>query len=521
MDNIFLSVDCGTQSLRTILFNTEGVILEKVKIEYKPYFSPRAGWAEQDGELFWNSFVQGCRELKKISPVAFSAISAVGITAQRNTFINLDSEGKPLRPIISWLDNRKAPRHWKPGLFMKLAYAFIGMTETIAKVQCECKSNWIREYEPEIWNKTWKYLGLSTFLNYRLTSCLRDSVASSIGHIPINYKKLKWERKNGQNSNLFPIDRDKLWELVEPGEILGSVSGQASDKTGLQAGLPVVACGSDKGCETLGVGVLDESRASLSFGTMATVQTTSSRYYEPVRFMPAYPASIPGKFNPELTIFRGYWMIRWFKDEFGYEESEKARLTGQIPEEYLNSLLDEVPVGSLGLLVHPFWGPSLKKPFEKGSMIGFGGDHKKSHIYRAVLEGLGYALREGLEKIEKKSGKTVKKVMVSGGASQSDRICQLSADIFNRTMVRGKTYETSALGAAINMAVGTGIYQTYKDAVEHMVHYEEKEFEPNQENVAVYSRLYPIFLKINPLLNNIFNEIQAASGYPEKLSNQK
>ena len=95
-------------------------------------------------------------------------------------------------------------------------------------------------------------------------------------------------------------------------------------------------------------------------------------------------------------------------------------------------------------------------------MIGFGGDHKKSHIYRAVLEGLGYALREGLEKIEIKSGKTVKKVMVSGGASQSDRICQLSADIFNRTMVRGKTYETSALGAAINMAVGTGIYQTYK-----------------------------------------------------------
>ena len=151
-------------------------------------------------------------------------------------------------------------------------------------------------------------------------------------------------------------------------------------------------------------------------------------------------------------------------------------------------------------------------------MIGFGGDHKKSHMYRAVLEGLGYALREGLEKIERKSGKKVAKVMVSGGASQSDRICQLSADIFGRNMVRGKTYETSALGAAINMAVGIGLYKNYQEAVKHMVHYEEKEFIPNRENVEIYNRLFPIFTKINPLLNTVFNEIQTATGYPEKLS---
>lgn len=518
MDDILLSIDCGTQSLRTILFDIKGNIVEKVKIEYEPYFSSKPGWAEQDGELFWNSVVEGCRELKEMNPESFSAVRAIGITAQRNTFINLDRHGRSLRPIISWLDSRKASRHWKPGLIMKLVYALIGMTETIAKVQCECKSNWLKEYEPDTWGKTWKYLNLSAFINFRLTSQLKDSVASAIGHIPIDYKKLRWAGKRGQNSSLFPINKDKLWDLVKPGETIGLVTKQASEETGLTPGIPVIGCGSDKGCETLGMGVLDESSASLSFGTTATVQTTSSKYYEPMRFMPAYPASIPGKFNPEIMIFRGYWMIRWFKNEFGFEESEKARRSGRIPEQYLDELLDEVPAGSLGLLVHPFWGPSLKKPFEKGSMIGFGGDHKKSHIYRAVLEGLGYALREGLEKIEKKSGKKVKKVMVSGGASQSDRVCQLSADIFGRTMVRGKTYETSALGAAINMAVGLGIYHSYEQAVESMVHYEDKEFVPNKDNVEVYSRLYGIFLKINPLLHNVFNEIQAATGYPEKLS---
>jgi len=518
MEKLLLAIDCGTQSLRTIILDKRGNIIAKAKIEYKPYFSPKPGWAEQDGDLFWNSLIEGCRLLRENDPGSFSQISAVGITAQRNTFINLDKKGNPLRPFISWLDNRKASRHWKPGLLMKIVYALIGMTETIAKVQCECKSNWLKQNEPDTWEKTWKYLGVSTFINYKLTSQFRDSIASTIGHIPIDYKKLRWAKKNGQNSNLFPIAKDKLWDLVSPGEEIGKITVEAAETTGLQVGIPVIGCGSDKGCETLGMGVLDDTKASLSFGTTATVQTTSSKYNEPIRFMPSYPASVPGKFNPEVMIFRGYWMIRWFKDEFGYEESEKARKTGQIPEEQLNALLDEVPAGSLGLLVHPFWGPSLKKPFEKGSMIGFGGDHKRSHMYRAILEGLGYGLREGLEKIEKKSGKRVEKVMVSGGASQSDRICQLSADIFGRTMVRGKTYETSALGAAINMAVGIGLYRSYEEAVSNMVHYEEKEFNPNKENVEIYSRLYPIFRKINPLLNNIFNEIQAATGYPEKLS---
>ena len=339
MDKVLLSIDCGTQSLRTIIFDREGSILEKAKMEYEPYFSSKPGWAEQDAELFWSSVIRGCHILKEKNPEAFSRISAVGVTAQRNTFVNLDRKGKALRPVISWLDNRKASRHWKPGLIMKVAYAIIGMTETIAKVQCECKSNWLKEYEPDVWAETWKYLGISTFINYRLTSQFKDSIASTIGYIPIDYKKLRWARKHGQNSNLFPIDKKKLWEICQPGDIIGNISEKAASETGLLSGIPVVGCGSDKGCETLGMGVLDETKVSLSFGTTATVQTTADKYYEPVRFMPAYPASIPGKFNPELMIFRGYWMIRWFKDEFGFEESEKARKSGQLPEEHLNSLL--------------------------------------------------------------------------------------------------------------------------------------------------------------------------------------
>jgi sugar (pentulose or hexulose) kinase len=224
MEKLLLSIDCGTQSLRTIIFDGKGNIIDKVKMDYEPYFSLKPGWAEQDGELFWNSVIEGCRQLKEKNPESFESICAVGVTAQRNTFINLDREGKALRPFISCLDSRMASRQWKPGLLMKIAYALIGMTETIARVQCECKSNWLKENEPETWKKTWKYLGVSTFINYRLTSQFRDSVASTIGHIPIDYKKLKWAGKNGQNSNLFPINRNKLWEIVEPGGLNACLS---------------------------------------------------------------------------------------------------------------------------------------------------------------------------------------------------------------------------------------------------------------------------------------------------------
>ena len=103
----------------------------------------------------------------------------------------------------------------------------------------------------------------------------------------------------------------------------------------------------------------------------------------------------------------------------------------------------------MGLVVQPYWGPGLEHPCAKGAMIGFGDVHTRSHVYRAVIEGLAFGLLEGLHKMEKKGKQKVNKLAVSGGASQSDEICQISADIFNLPLVRGKTWETSGLGAAI------------------------------------------------------------------------
>jgi len=518
MQKNLLSIDCGTQSLRAIIFSPKGEVLGMNRIPFEPYVSHKPGWAEQDPEIYWSALKATCKHLKKEYPEEFSQIAGVGVTTMRDSMINVDKDGNPLRPLMVWLDQRKASPVYKPRLWMWLVLKLIRMDDSIDKAQRDGKSNWIKQNQPEIWSKTHKYLQVSGFLNYRLTGEFKDSVASQIGHIPFDYKRQKWDRGKRlftMNGKLFPIEKEKLPELIPPGNEIGKISAEAAKQTGLPKDLPVISCGSDKGCETLGMGVLDDDWASLSFGTTATIQTTSKKYLEPIRFMPSYPAVLPGFFNPEVEIFRGFWMITWFKEEFAAKEVRKAKKKGIPAEHVMDRMLKKSEPGAHGLIVQPYWGPGLNRPSAKGSMIGFGDVHKKSHVYRAVIEGLTFALKEGKEKIERVSRKKISKLAVSGGAAQSDAICQISADVFNLPVVRGKTTETSGLGAAVLTAYGTGIYPSIKEAIQNMVQYED-EFQPNKENVETYQLLYrKVYRKMYRRLSPLYHDIRKITGYPE------
>jgi sugar (pentulose or hexulose) kinase len=518
MIGYILTIDCGTQSVRALLFDTEGRLVDKEKVEYRPYFSDKPGWAEQDPEVWWKGLCDAVGGLKSRRTGEFAELLGVGITSQRDSMIHMDREGNPLRPSLLWLDQRKADPVYHPRGITRFVYSMVGMKEAICKTQVDGKGNWVRQYEPEIWDKTYKYAQVSGFLNHRLTGEFKDSTASQIGHIPFNYKKNRWAEQNELNQRLFPVEPEKLMDLVEPGERIGTVTTEAARRTGISEGLPVIACGSDKGCETLGMGVLDTTMASLSFGTTATVQTTSGKYFEPLRFMPAYPAPIPGWYNPEVEIFRGYWMISWFKEEFGYKEVREAEKEGVPPEIVINRHLETVPPGSMGLMVQPYWSPGLKMPTAKGTIIGFGDVHTRAHVYRAVIEGLAYALKEGLEKIERAGRTKVERLAVSGGASQSDEICRISADIFDLPLIRGETFETAGLGAAVVTAVGLDIYPDFRSAVGGMVRYGDS-FEPEPANAELYDKLYKrVYLKIYSGMEDLYDEIRELIGYPEKIT---
>ncbi|SKB00800.1 Sugar (pentulose or hexulose) kinase [Caloramator quimbayensis] len=515
-DRFVLAIDCGTQSIRALLFDEKGNLTEKGKVEFEPYFSNNPGWAEQDANLYWDSLCRACNILREKKPKEFEKIIGITLTTMRDTVVNVDENGNALRPAILWLDQRMAKCEKPMAFYENLAFSAIGMRSAVEISRRKGKANWIIENQRDIWEKTYKYLMISGYLTFKLTGKMIDSVGCQIGHIPFDYKNLSWPKSPlSYRWHMFGVDINRLPDIVNPGEILGYVTREASVLTGIKEGTVMIASASDKGCETLGCGCIDTESACISFGTTATVQTTSDKYIEPISFMPSYPAAIPNKFNPEIQVYRGYWMISWFKKEFAAREMIEAKEKGVSPESLLNERLNEIPPGSQGLVLQPYWSPGLKMPKAKGAMIGFGDVHTRAHIYRAIIEGINYALLDGIEKIEKKSGSKIKQIMVCGGGSQSDAICQITADMMGRPVLKGQTYEMSGLGAAINGFVGLKIYKNYDEAVKNMVHY-GKIFEPDENNMKIYKELYNrVYKKIYPKLKEIYDEIQKITMYPE------
>jgi sugar (pentulose or hexulose) kinase len=515
-ERVLLAIDCGTQSLRALLFSDGGDLLDRAQVPYEPYFSTKPGWAEQDPEIYWDSLCDACNQLRARSPKIFEKIAGVGVTTQRNSLINVDPNGDPLRPVVTWLDQRKAVPSVGEEELKKLGVESPELGALIAGLQAQGKSNWIMQNQPEIWDGTHKFLQVSGFLNHRLTGRFTDSVASQIGYIPFDYRRMEWAEGPDLFAMLFPVEPEKLPELVTPGEALGTVTLKAFQATGIEQGVPVIACGSDKGCETVGAGVIDETMVNLSFGTTATVQTTTKRYFEALPFMPPYPAVAPGCYNPEIMIPRGYWMLTWFKNEFGYQEVLEAEARGIAAEEILDRYLEETDPGAMGLVVQPHWGGALDAPYAKGAMIGFGEVHTKAHIYRGIIEGLGFALRDAKENMERAGELEITRVGVSGGGSQSDEICRITANIFNLPLAKGKTHEASGLGAAIITATGVGMFSSLEEATECMAK-TDRVFTPDPETAEMYRNMYErVYRKMTcEPLEHLHAEIRAITGYPE------
>jgi len=515
---VILSIDVGTQSVRAMLFDLSGNLVHRVRVPIEPYTSRRPGWAEQDPDYFWHNLATACRRLWQESDGAREAVAGVALTTQRATIVNVDEQGKPLRPAILWLDQRRTEDLPPVGGLWGLAFRLGGMADTVAYLQAEAEANWIRTHQPEIWDRTHKLLFLSGYLTHRLVGRFVDSVGCQVGYVPFDYKRLAWSKESDWKWQAVPMDEEMLPQLVPPTAPLGEITPQAAEATGIPAGLPLIAAAADKACEVVGAGCLEPEVACLSYGTTATVNTTSRRYVEVIPLIPPYPSAVPGAYNLEIQIFRGYWMVSWFRREFGLREEQLARELEQEPEDLFDELVDEVPPGSMGLMLQPYWSPGLKSPGPeaKGAIIGFGDVHTRAHIYRAILEGLAYALREGLERTQRRLKVEAREVRVSGGGSQSDAAMQITADIFNLPASRPHTYETSGLGAAMDAAVGLGFHADFATAVARMTRV-NRTFLPRSDVREVYDGLYRrVYRKMYRRLRPLYKEIRHITGYPPR-----
>ena len=505
-----LVIDFGTQSIRVGAVDLEGNIVALIKRPYAPvYVSAAPGLAEQDANFYWGRFIECAKEFSKNHSNLYKDVIGMSLTSFRDTAVLLDKDLKPIRPCIHWLDQRlaEAARETMP-IWKRALFKLVGMENTLIFNRRKTVALWYQQNEPLNWAKTYRYVNISTYIHYKLTGNLTDSPSGFTGHYPINYRTGEWYKNYSALKNIFDIPRTLMPDLAKPGTKIGCTTREVFELTGIPEGIPFFVGGADKSCECLGLGSVEPHVGSISYGTACSINVVNTKYHEPEPFLPAYPSVLEGFYNMEVQIYRGYWMLSWFIQEFAQEESSIAAIQHLVVEEVLNRKLEQIPPGCNGLVLQPFWGAGLRRPLARGSIIGFNDGHTKMHLYRAILEGIAFALRDGLEGMEKSQHKKVSELRISGGGSQSDVICQITADIFGRPVSRVQTFETSTLGVAISTFIAAGYFKGPTEAIEAMSK-KSITFTPNPEAREKYEYLYrKVYKKMYAKLKPMFTDIK-------------
>ena len=511
-----LALDVGTQSVRAMVFDPAGTLEAIAKVPIEPYVPGPPGCCEQDADLYWRALGEACQRLLASPHVRRDSLAGVALTTQRGTVVVTDEAGEPLRRAMVWLDRCRAEGLPRIGGKWGLAFKAARVSDTVAAFRAEAEANVLARDEPERWSRVRRFLLLSGFLTHRLTGEFVDSVAAQVGYVPFDYKRQAWAKAGDWRWLALPVRPEWLPRLVPPGQSLGTITPAAAEATGIPAGLPLIASAGDKACEVLGSSALEPHVGAISLGTTASINTTHRRYVEVIPIVPPYPAAVPDAYSLEVQVYRGYWMIEWFKREFGAQEVARAADAGVEPETLFDQLLAETPPGAMGLVLQPYWSPGVRVPGPeaKGAVIGWGDVHTRAHLYRAIIEGLAYALREGAERTTKRTGVPIRELRVSGGGSQSPAAIQLTADIFGLPTSRPHTHETSGLGAAIDAAVGLGLHPSFEAAVAAMTRIAETRH-PSPIAHAVSEDLYRnVYLRMYDRLRPLYAEIRRITGYP-------
>nr|WP_276575850.1 FGGY-family carbohydrate kinase [Oceanirhabdus seepicola] len=494
-DGYVLVLDCGTQSMRSIIYDSKGALLGVKKVKYPKYYTTLEGFVEMHPDVFWDSACRAVNLFWEEYPEIMEKVVAITLASQRSTSVFVDKEGKPLRNAVSWMDTRKMKNNYKINTVMKKIYKVLKVWEIVDNYNRGCPYHWVKRNEKEVAEKLHKYIFLSTYINFKLTGQFKDSVTSAPGYMPFCTKRLDWANKKDIEGKIFHVESDKLFELVDPGDLIGNLTEEAAELLNLPVGIPVIATGSDKACETLGVGCLNTKSVSVSLASMVTVQTTTDEYFQLYKYGTVFPAAVKGKYTPELGIHRGFWLVSWFVNEFAELEKKESQEKNISIEKILNEKLNKVSPGSDGLLLQPYWLSDVRHPGATGTLIGLNDVHTRIHFYRALVEGLGYSIKEGIKSIENKTHKRVEKIALSGGGAQSEILCQMLANIFDRTVYVVQSHETSGLGAALLSYVHLGVYKNVEEAVDGMVHI-TKTYEPVKEVAELYEELYENIYKL-------------------------
>ncbi|MGH7999999.1 MAG: FGGY-family carbohydrate kinase [Brasilonema sp.] len=498
---LVIGIDCSTTACKAIAWNQEGKAVAFGKVSY-PLLQPQATWYEQDAGQWWDSTCKAIQQL--LSQIDISQVEAVCITHQRETFVAVDREGKPVRNAIAWMDKRS--RNQVAFLDEKFGGQYINevtgkpvsMTPSLTKIV------WLTQHEPENVARTYKFLDVHGFLVYHLTGNFRTSLACADPMGAMNMEAHCWAT---DLLTSLELREEQFAELVAPGEVIGYVNDTGAAATGLPKGLRVIAGAGDGQCAGLGANAVGNSRAYLNLGTAIVSGIISKEYFVNPSFRTMY-APIAGSYFLETVLLGGVFTLTWFVEKFA-NDLHNCNLNLS-PLEILETAAAKLPPGAEGLMLVPYWNNVMNPywdPNAAGITIGWTGTHGKEHFYRAILEGIAFEQRLVGDAVMSATNQRFSEYVVMGGGSTSNLWCQILADVTGIPIVRSTTTEATCLGAGILAAVAVGWYPDIGVAAKCLTKTAER-FTPSQERQAIYSKLYsevykPLFPSIQSLVNKL------------------
>ncbi len=500
-----LGLDLGTSGIKALIMDENAKNIFTSTVEY-PLQTPKVNWAEQEPSDWWNGTVEAIKQVLDKSSVNPQDIKGIGLSGQMHGLVALDNEYKVLRPAILWCDQRTEKQ-------CQYITEKIGADRLIDLVSNPAltgftagKLIWVRDNEPEIYEKIYKILLPKDFIRFRLTGEFATEVSDASGTLFLDVKNRKW---SDELLGELDIDKDILPECFESSVVSGKVNAEASSETGLKEGTPVVGGGGDQAAQAVGTGIVREGIISSTVGTSGVVFATSDEHHlDPGHTLHTFCHAVKGKWHLMGVMLSAGGSLRWLRDTLFNDLKAEAEKQGVDPYILMEKKAGKIPVGSEGLIFLPYLTGErapYADPNARGVFFGLSLRHTDGDFVRSVLEGVAFGLRDSLEVIRGQNI-TIEEIRGSGGGAKSPFWLQIQADINNAPMTTINVTDGGALGVALLAGEGTGVYSSIEDACDAIIKVKSST-EPIEDNVEKYDEYYAVYRSLYPALKDRFSDL--------------
>ncbi len=500
-----LGVDIGTSGTKTVLFDELGNAIADDLQEY-PLYQPQNGWAEQEPDDWWKATYSSIKNVMDKSGVSSGEVKGVGLSGQMHGLVLLDRENRVLRRSIIWCDQRSGEECEQiTGLVGAKRLVEITANPALTGFTAS-KAMWVKNHEPEIFDKVCRILLPKDYVRYRLTGEFATEVSDASGMQFLDVPNRCW---SDEVLGKLGLGRSMLGKVYESQEITGTIHREAADLTGLRAGTPVVGGGGDQAAGAVGNGIVKPGVISSTIGTSGVVFAHSDKVsIDPLGRVHTFCHAVPNTWHI-MGVTQGAGLsLQWFRNNFCKEEISTAALMEVDPYYLMDKAAEKVEAGSNGLLYLPYLmgerTPHLD-PDCRGVIFGLSAKHTKREVVRAILEGVVYSLKDCLN-IIMELGVDVNEVRASGGGGKSPLWRQMQADILNTEICTINAREGPAFGVAILAGVGSGVYRSVPEACEAIIKVKTRQ-QANQTITEKYNQYYRLYKNLYKSLRQDFKNL--------------